>query len=87
MKLSHCMATAMREHALDMLDHAEAATRPWCGLLRILATNSNAMAAIFDRIARDGDFELDARQEAELMAIFAGPETGMEMGGGPWPQA
>lgn len=84
MKLSHYMATAMRGHALDMLDHAEVATQPWCDLLRILATNSNAMAEIFDRIARDGDFELDARQEAELMAIRFGAETGVS--GGPRPQ-
>ncbi len=81
MKFSQYMATAMREHALDMLDHAESAACPWRDLLRILATNSNAMAEIFDRIAVHGDFELDARQQAELMAILVG------IGHGPRTQA
>ena len=76
MKLTQYMATAMRDHALNLLDSAEAAQRPWNELLRILATNSNAMAEIFDRIALYGDFELDAAQQAELMAVLLGQKGG-----------
>ena len=72
MKFSQYMVTALREHALDTIDHAEVAPPPWRDLLRAHAANSHAMAEIFDRIALYGDFELDARQEAELTAILTG---------------